>query len=138
MASRGTLSINEAGIKGTSVIIPERIYFRIGDVAGIVGVKPFVLRFWEKEFTFLSPMKNSSGQRLYQRKDIESALLIKRLLYKDRYSIEGAKNRIRELRKEKVLGSAKDVRGEWNEVHLMALQRIRRGLCELLKMTAPY
>ena len=70
----------------------------LGDVAEIAGVQPYVLRFWEKEFDFLAPIKNAAGQRLYRKGDVESVLLIKRLLYLERYSIEGAKKRIKELR----------------------------------------
>src|SRR5471030_2975065 len=68
--------------------IPDRMFFRIGDVAEIAGIQPYVLRFWEKEFEFLAPIKNSSGQRLYRKGDVEAVLLIKRLLYLERYSIE--------------------------------------------------
>ncbi len=116
-------------------IIPNRIYFRIGDVADITEIKPYVLRFWEKEFNCLCPIKNKSGQRLYRKKDIEYVLLIKRLLYRDRYSIEGAKKRIQELRKDKSLGQVKQVRGEWNETNQMAFERVKQGLKELVDMT---
>src|SRR5471030_63693 len=73
---------------GQITTIPDRMYFRIGDVAEIAGVQPYVLRFWEKEFEFLGPIKNSAGQRLYRKGDVEAVLLIKRLLYLERYSIE--------------------------------------------------
>jgi len=95
--------------------IPDRLFFRIGDVAEIVDVKPYVLRFWETEFTDISPDKSSSGQRVYRRSDVESLLLIKHLLYKERFSIEGARKKIRDLKrggslkdfkKEKVMGKA--------------------------------
>jgi DNA-binding transcriptional MerR regulator len=82
------------------VQIPERLYFRIGDVAELVGVKPYVLRYWETEFPIVAPTKSGTGQRVYRRTDVENLLLIKHLLYQERYSIEGAKKRIRELRKE--------------------------------------
>jgi DNA-binding transcriptional MerR regulator len=82
------------------VRIPDRLYFRIGDVATLVGVKPYVLRYWESEFPIISPTKSGSGQRVYRRSDVESLLMIKHLLYQERYSIEGAKKRIRDLRKE--------------------------------------
>lgn len=87
--------------------IPDKLYFRIGDVAEIVGVKPYVLRYWESEFRIISPQKSGTGQRVYKRLDVENLLLIKHLLYTERYSIEGARNRIRELRKE---GELKDFR----------------------------
>ncbi len=80
--------------------IPDRLYFRIGDVANIAGVKPHVLRYWESEFPMISPGKSSTGQCVYRRSDVETVLLIKHLLYDERYSIEGARKRIRELRKE--------------------------------------
>ncbi len=89
--------------------IPERLYFRIGDVSKISGVKPHVLRYWESEFPFISPEKSVTGQRVYRRKHVEAVLLIKRLLYSERYSIEGAKKRIRELRK---VGELKNFREE--------------------------
>ncbi len=80
--------------------IPDKLYFRIGDVAELVGVKPYVLRYWETEFSVVAPQKTTTGQRVYRRSDVESLLMIKHLLYTERYSIEGAKRRIRELRKD--------------------------------------
>lgn len=82
------------------VIIPDRLYFRIGDVAEILGVKPYVIRFWEGEFPFLSPEKSVSGQRVFRKSQIEALVLVKHLLHVERYSIEGAKKKISELRKE--------------------------------------
>jgi DNA-binding transcriptional MerR regulator len=87
--------------------IPDRLYFRIGDVAELVGVKPYVLRYWESEFPLISPDKSNTGQRVYRRTDVENLMLIKKLLYKERYSIEGARNRIRELRREGELKAAR-------------------------------
>lgn len=118
-------------ISSEITVIPDRVYFRIGDVAEITGIKPYVLRFWEKEFEIISPVKNSSGQRVYRRSDVEAVLLIKRLLYSERFSIEGAKRRIRELRKHKELASAKRKRGELDDAKLAALLRVRLGLTEL-------
>jgi len=71
--------------------IPDKLYFRIGEVARLVGIKPYVLRFWETEFPSLGPKKSGTGHRLYRRKDVEQALEIKRLLYEKRYTIEGAR-----------------------------------------------
>lgn len=79
--------------------IPNRTYFKIGDVAELVGVKPYVLRYWESEFPVIHPQKSTSGQRVYRRGDVEMALVIKHLLHEERYSIEGAKKRLKELRK---------------------------------------
>ncbi len=74
--------------------VPDKTYFRIGEVARIAGVKPYVLRYWETEFKGLAPPKSRSNQRMYRRKDIERILLVKQLLYKERFTIEGARKRI--------------------------------------------
>lgn len=71
--------------------IPDKLYFRIGDVARLAGIKPYVLRFWETEFPALGPRKSGTGHRLYRRKDVEMVLEIKRLLYVQRFTIEGAR-----------------------------------------------
>lgn len=71
--------------------IPDKLYFRIGDVAHLAGIKPYVLRFWETEFPALGPKKSGTGHRLYRRKDVELVLEIKRLLYEQRFTIEGAR-----------------------------------------------
>jgi DNA-binding transcriptional MerR regulator len=72
--------------------IPDKLYFRIGEVSRLAGVKPFVLRYWESEFPSLGPKKSGTGQRLYRRKEVELVLEIKRLLYDERFTIEGARN----------------------------------------------
>ncbi|MEO8026988.1 MAG: MerR family transcriptional regulator [Bryobacteraceae bacterium] len=71
--------------------IPDKLYFRIGDVSRLAAIKPYVLRFWETEFPGLGPKKSGTGHRLYRRKDVELVLEIKRLLYEKRYTIEGAR-----------------------------------------------
>lgn len=114
--------------------IPDRMYFRIGDVAEIAGVQPYVLRFWEKEFDFLAPIKNSAGQRLYRKGDVESVLLIKRLLYLERYSIEGAKKRIKEMRKQGGLSTAKKERGSLDEHKVECIQRVKEELRAMIDL----
>ncbi len=116
--------------------IPDRMYFRIGDVAEIAGVQPYVLRFWEKEFEFLAPIKNASGQRLYRKGDVESVLLIKRLLYLERYSIEGAKKRIKELRKQGGLSSAKKERAVLDDFKLECIQKVKEDLRSLIEIVS--
>ena len=82
-----------------AVAIPEKIFFKIGEVCDIVGVQAHVLRYWETEFPQLSPQKNRSGQRSYRRRDVEIALRIKELLYEDMFTIAGAKKKLQvELR----------------------------------------
>lgn len=82
-----------------AVAIPEKIFFKIGEVCDLVGVQAHVLRYWETEFTMLSPQKNRSGQRTYRRRDVEIALRIKELLYDELFTIAGAKKKLQsELR----------------------------------------
>jgi DNA-binding transcriptional MerR regulator len=76
--------------------LPDKLYFKIGEVAKLIGVKPYVLRYWETEFSILRPGKTRSKHRLYRRKDVETLLEIRRLLYSERYTIEGAKRRLRD------------------------------------------
>src|SRR5882672_12788750 len=71
--------------------IPDKLYFRIGEVSRLAGIKPYVLRFWETEFSTLGPKKSGKGHRLYRRKDVELVLEIKHLLYDKRFTIEGAR-----------------------------------------------
>lgn len=75
--------------------LPDKLYFKIGEVAKIVGVKPYVLRYWESEFNMIRPGKTLSKHRLYRRRDVETLLQIKHLLHAERYTIEGAKRRLK-------------------------------------------
>ena len=77
-----------------AIVIPEKIYFKIGEVCELVGVQAHVLRYWETEFPMLSPQKNRSGQRSYRRRDVEIALRIKQLLYEEMFTIAGAKKKL--------------------------------------------
>ena len=77
-----------------AVVIPEKIYFKIGEVCELVGVQAHVLRYWETEFPMLSPQKNRSGQRSYRRRDVEISLRIKQLLYDEMFTIAGAKKKL--------------------------------------------
>ena len=76
-----------------------REFFSIGDVCGLTGLKPHVLRYWESQFKFLSPAKNRSGNRVYQRKEVELIMLVKHLLYSEKYTIDGARQKIEDHRK---------------------------------------
>lgn len=78
--------------------IPEKMAFKIGEAAEMVGVKQYVLRYWESEFEMLRPRKSRNGQRVYSRRDVECAMMIKKLLYNDRFSIEGARHALRQLK----------------------------------------
>lgn len=81
----------EPALQPVELEIPNKLYFRIGEVSKLTGVKPYVLRFWENQFPGLGPKKSGKGHRLFRRKDVELVLEIKHLLYEKRYTIEGAR-----------------------------------------------
>lgn len=100
-----------------AVAIPEKLFFKIGEVCELAGVQAHVLRYWESEFPMLAPQKNRAGQRVYRKRDVEMALRIKELLYEDQYTIAGAKKRLtNELRggggKLKVVGAEGESQSE--------------------------
>ena len=103
--------------------IPDKQYFKIGEVAEIAGVEPYVLRYWETEFKAIRPEKTRSNQRLYRRRDVEAVLQVKRLLYDEGFRIDGAKRRLRELAGEEspmaALQLAKQVREKLDELEKM-------------------
>jgi DNA-binding transcriptional MerR regulator len=80
--------------------LPDKLYFKIGEVASIVGVQPYVLRYWESEFSVVRPSKTQSKHRLYRRRDVETLLQIKHLLHDERFTIEGARKRLKIVQKE--------------------------------------
>ena len=84
----------------TKVQLPDKLYFKIGEVADLVGVKPYVLRYWESEFSIVKPTKTKSKHRLYRRRDVETLLQIKQLLHDERFTIEGARKRMKTLPRE--------------------------------------
>jgi DNA-binding transcriptional MerR regulator len=93
---RGRLSreIRSTSVTEADVAIPNKLYFRIGEVSELAQTKPYVLRYWESEFPTLRPVKSKSGHRLYRRQDVEMVLQIKRLLYEHGYTIEGARKEL--------------------------------------------
>jgi DNA-binding transcriptional MerR regulator len=117
--------------------IPDKLYFRIGDVSRLAGVKPYVLRYWETEFPAISPKKSGTGHRLYRRKDVELILEIKHLLYEKRFTIEGARKAI-EMREKPP--AAKRVQSNpaqaplFNSAPSPDLGALRRELQEILKI----
>jgi DNA-binding transcriptional MerR regulator len=82
--------------------LPDKLFFKIGEVAEIVGVRPHVLRYWESEMPALRPMKTRGAHRVYRRRDVELAVLVKRLLQDEGFTISGAKKRLRELNRDRV------------------------------------
>ena len=115
------------------VVIPDKLYYRIGEVEVITAVPAYVLRYWESEFRLLRPKKNPAGQRLYRRRDLDLVLRIKNLLYDERLTLEGAKKRLlAESRGPAQLDLG--VRGAALEA---ALRRIREQLRALRDQLAP-
>ena len=118
--------------------LPDKLYFKIGEVAKIVGVKPYVLRYWETEFSIIRPGKTRSQHRLYRRRDVEALLEIKRLLHNERYTIEGAKRRLKTPAKVASSASAEPrpqlplPLGE--RTYRNALMRLRRDLQALYEL----
>ena len=112
--------------------IPDKLYFKIGEVSELLGVEPYVLRYWETEFTVLSPKKSGTGHRLYRRKDVELLLRIKHLLYERKFTIEGARQTLHaEARapKQKVTKIAQQELFSQDP-----LPEIRRELADILQM----
>lgn len=103
-----------------SAVEPIQEYFSIGEVCTLTDLKPHVLRYWESQFRFLSPAKNRSGNRVYQRREIELILLVKQLLYTEKYTIDGARQKVNEHRKS----------GELQVVARTALERETVALLE--------
>jgi len=127
--------------KADEVLIPDKLYFRIGEVSRLAGIKPYVLRFWETEFSSLGPKKSGKGHRLYRRKDVELVLEIKRLLYDKRYTIEGARKyldtRNREAGPRQAESAAKKTgrsQGDLFQDPAPMLQQLRKELTEILNL----
>lgn len=114
---------------------PVQEFFSIGDVCQLTDLKPHVLRYWESQFRFLNPAKNRSGNRVYQRREIELILLVKHLLYDEKYTIEGARRRIEEYRR------TGELRGEARRaLHLETIENLSielRNILDILDGKAP-
>jgi DNA-binding transcriptional MerR regulator len=85
-------------------VIPEKAYFRIGEVSKILSVEPYVIRYWETEFRSVKPTRTKSAQRLYRKKDVQELLTIRDLLYSQRFTIDGAKKQLAKMRQENETG----------------------------------
>ena len=117
--------------------IPDKLYFRIGEVARLCAVEPYVLRFWESEFSQLRPNKSGTGQRLYRKRDVEMALRVKRLLYEEGYTIAGARQVFQaQARAGKAAGQAELPLGQQQEAERTQLQlhKVQKELREILEM----
>ena len=114
--------------------IPDKLFFRIGEVSHFVGVEPYVVRYWESEFRGLSPKKSSSGQRMFRKKDVELLLRIRHLLYDRKFTIEGARKVIADRSDLEIV--RKDTPAVQQELFPGAdpLPEIRRQVAEILKL----
>src|SRR4051812_31886852 len=135
--SRMTTSPKKKNANGTSaddIVIPDKLYFRIGEVARLCDLPAYVLRFWETEFPQLSPKKSSKGQRLYRQRDVENLVRIKKLLYEEGFTIAGARQHLK-LEAKPVKAQAtlfSSPRARTSE-----LKHVRAGLQEILGMLKP-
>jgi DNA-binding transcriptional MerR regulator len=116
--------------KADEVLIPDKLYFRIGEVASLCHLPAYVLRFWESEFPQLKPVKSSTGQRMYRKRDVESVLRIKQLLYEQGFTISGARQHLRAETKTDKTQSAIPFPSQSGP----ELQNIRQGLREILDL----
>ena len=112
--------------------IAKKVYYSIGEVCDLTGLKPHVLRYWETQFGVLHPTKNRAGNRVYRSKEIEIILLVKHLLYEKKYTIEGANNRLVEMRR---AGELEEERQDVLEPEFLA--GIKAGLVELRRVLTP-
>src|SRR6201998_558539 len=121
---------NSKASRAGEIEIPEKLYFRIGEVARLCRLPAYVLRFWETEFPQQKPVKSSTGQRMYRRKDVEAVLKIKQLLYEEGFTIAGARQQLRtDIRVEKTQATLPFPTQSATE-----LKRLRQGLQEILGM----
>lgn len=112
--------------------IPDKLFFTIGEVSQVADVKPYVLRYWESEFKMLKPQKNAGGQRIYRRKDVELIAQIKKLLYEEKFTIEGAKQKLKDDRPVRQMELFRD------DPKISALHRMRQQLQSLVSyLSAP-
>jgi DNA-binding transcriptional MerR regulator len=116
--------------KSDEVLIPDKLYFRIGEVATLCRLPAYVLRFWESEFPQLKPVKSSTGQRMYRKRDVESVLRIKQLLYEQGFTISGARQQLRAETKVDKSQTAIPFPTQATP----ELQHIRQGLREILDL----
>ena len=114
----------------SDILIPDKLYFRIGEVATLCRLPAYVLRFWETEFPQLKPVKSSTGQRMYRKRDVESVLRIKQLLYEQGFTISGARQQLRsETKSDKTQTTI-----PFPARSAAELQQIRQGLREILNL----
>ena len=108
--------------------IPDKSFFRIGEVSRLLGVQSYVIRYWESEFRTVRPARTRSDQRLYRRRDVEELMTIRKLLYEDNFTINGARKQLRRMKGDEAVGGRRS-RGA-------LLDEIERGLCQIRKIVS--
>lgn len=122
--------VHSRSARTSDIVVPEKLYFRIGEVSRLCRLPAYVLRFWETEFPHLKPVKSSTGQRMYRRKEVEAVLRVKKLLYEEGFTIAGARQQLRlEGKLEKNQSPL-----PFPSHSATDLRRIRHGLQEILTM----
>ncbi len=117
-----------------SLPLPDKLFYKIGEVGKITGVEPYVLRYWETEFHFLRPRKNKAGQRVYVKKDLELIMHVKKMLYQERYTIEGVRKRFGEgMLKEAEREMAPDKRMKSSQNPAEVIEFVKKRLKEILE-----
>jgi DNA-binding transcriptional MerR regulator len=124
--------MTDVALQSGSPEIPDKLYFKIGEVSELLGVEAYVLRFWETEFRALSPKKSGTGHRLYRRKDVELLLRIKHLLYEKRFTIEGARQSLKAAARAPKPSATERIQQELFTED--PLPEIRRKLADILEM----
>ncbi|MCC6291961.1 MAG: MerR family transcriptional regulator [Bryobacterales bacterium] len=132
-------NVHPAPQAGSTPEIPDKLYFRIGEVSHLAGVEPYVLRYWESEFPSLAPKKSGTGHRLYRRKDVEMVLELKRLLYEKRFTIEGARLYLDQNKKKATIKTAPVPKSQGDlfappPAAATDLSGIRKELAEIVKL----
>lgn len=126
--------MTDVALQAGSPEIPDKLYFKIGEVSELLGVEPYVLRYWETEFPVLSPKKSGTGHRLYRRKDVELLLRIKHLLYEKRFTIEGARQTLQtEARAPKPRATKRVQQELFSDDPLPEIRRELAGILQILK-----
>jgi DNA-binding transcriptional MerR regulator len=128
---RKQMAVRSKSAKAQAPVVPEKLYFRIGEVADLCKLPTYVLRFWESEFPQLKPVKSATGQRMYRQRDVENVLRIKQLLYQDGFTIPGARERLKGEIKEK---RSQNVLPFPAAIPPSELKRIQHGLQEILTL----
>lgn len=128
--------MNEAFQPQVLRLFPEKLFYKIGEASRLVGVETYVLRYWESEFPFLSPRKSKSGQRTYTKKDVDLLLLIKRLLYEERYTIDGVRKRLGGIMPEPETQTVAEERTGQDPTREIILDMVRTRLRQMLDTLA--